>query len=805
MVATHASKGLMKKIIIRIAVLTGLCLLVFLVLPGESYAAQRCSTVPSPMNSYVDAVVYVPIYNTNGTFSRYSKDFTVKVTTIDYYGVLSPLPRGTYSSNPDDYLNLGIQNSSSPMVDGNYVDRTDERVFRVDLNNGEECYPMGGAAGRPENGSKLIFSDSDHDGNSGTSNKNPWLLDCAFFPDEGHGLIFRFELISVNDLGSQAYNITGQSYITEELPGRSANGVGYRVGEGQLGVQLSSYPSAIINGWKTDMATKASNIQNQPFSNARIVSLGEITRESTTNPYGLSTGGWVLPTRDLTGNRTWVRLQAPDPPPAGWRLVGYTKCDQDDVDAGRFTRTQVDDTTCNRAKDPRANAYNDDTAGFQPAVGNIHIWWFYEPIPPPSPNFGPWLQTRGGDILSWNKVVGQPEGALGSRPVVMTNTGPSDATNVIMAYMNGSSVGTNTGPFCSDNLYALGARQTVDSSGNRGACSIGKYEFSIITSPAGDPRTNAFVKKSGMSTTLDLVRGSNGEDADGMVDSVSTIWDNNDHLSPPPSGSNCGDPNGVSGLRYRTFRLAQLRQSNSDITRSDFSVSNPANSTQGTTAAARDSAIAYGTISCTAGVLLRTHPSNSSPLTIGDTTPPQSCAVNSGNNLYFDKGGRLTVWADVNGNNTKDVYIRTNVCTAVQGSGYQDFKNLPQMAIVATGNVYIDPDVTDLHTSIYAVGKIYTCYRSGEGVGAEDYYKQNGGNKNCDKQLRIRGSVAGRSGIVWGRKYYRNPSSLNDSAEQVIASGQFLAAPPVGWGVWNDANDSRSSIRYMEGNLSPRF
>lgn len=838
MIALLLRKYPVKGVMRRLGLLMILSLLVFIGLSEKGYAAERCSTVPVPGNPRVDAVVYVPIIDANGNFLRYSRDFTIRVTAIDPAGVLNPLPRYnvpnifardsqgnplpgygetiSYPENANFYLNLGIQNKSTPVVTYTPVGTNDRiwfhqehvstRDFRVNSSNGVECYPMGGAAGQPQNGYKLIFSDGY------PNNPNPWTLDCAFFVDRGYGLGFRFELLSVNDLGGQAYNFTSRSYDAEGTTVRSANGIGYRIGDGLLGVQLSPYPAAIVQGWKTDMATKAANMQGQPFSNARIAMIG-IPRESSSNPYGGAAQGWAVPTHDLNGARTWIRLQAPDPPPAGWRLVGYTRCDQDDVDAGRFNRTQVDDGTCNRAKDPRANPFNNDTAGFQPPSGYINIWWFYEPIPPVAQRYYPWLQTMGANIMSWGQVIGQPEGLSSSRP--LTATGPSDATNVILAYLaSNGSTSAKTGPFCSDNLYALGDRQTVNLvSGDRGSCPIGKYTFSIVNQSNGADHLYAYVRQNNSSSTLDLVKGQNGEEADGMAEGLKAMWNNNVALRNQ-TVSGCGLPNPpVTPISPRTryFRLGILKAANSDITRADYQA---AAQTQGLK---NDNTVlelsnspgtdGYGGIYCAAGAIIRTNSNNSNALSFGTTGAPQSCGVNSGNNLFFRDGGRTTFWADTyNGNSaTRDVYIKGNICTEPKSGNYQDARSIAQIGIVATGNVYIDPEVTDVAASIYAVGKVYTCYRAGEGVDADNYYKQSGGNKNCDKQLHIKGSVAGRSGIVWGRKYFKNPADPGDAAEKVTLPGEALGFPPVGWGVWTEASDDRSTVRYIEDKLQPRF
>ncbi len=228
--------------------------------------------------------------------------------------------------------------------------------------------------------------------------------------------------------------------------------------------------TSVVDGWRTDMATKTENLQGRPFSNTRINIMGEIGGSSTTNPYS-----WEVRPYTPTGAPTFIRLQAPDPPPPGWQLVGYTRCDNNDVGTGpgKFTRTQVDDGTCNKTKDPRANPYNNDTAGFNPPVGYIHIWWFYAPI---------------GNAFTLTPVAQTPEAEGGNeenpiaqyyRTYVTGSTGiPSvgiqaTATRTI-TYKRGSSPYTNLVSPISE-TRRFGPNQTP----------IPPYEDYIIASPPG--------------------------------------------------------------------------------------------------------------------------------------------------------------------------------------------------------------------------------------------------------------------------------------------------------------------------------
>ena len=70
--------------------------------------------------------------------------------------------------------------------------------------------------------------------------------------------------------------------------------------------------------------------------------------------------------------------------------------------------------------------------------------------PPPAPAYGPWLQSKRGNVLALGFIKAQQEGQLGSRPVANPD---KEAEYVIMGYLLAASSDSN---FCSTRGYNFG-------------------------------------------------------------------------------------------------------------------------------------------------------------------------------------------------------------------------------------------------------------------------------------------------------------------------------------------------------------
>jgi hypothetical protein len=104
-------------------------------------------------------------------------------------------------------------------------------------------------------------------------------------------------------------------------------------------------------------------------------------------------------------------------------------------------------------------------------------------------------------------------------------------------------------------------------------------------------------------------------------------------------------------------------------------------------------------------------------------------------------GGTVAVGNNVAMFANGDVYISGNVTYAGSGGGWSlqpgNTTNVPSFILEATGNIYIDPGVSELDGIYVAHGKIYTCSNGFAPVAAVDIYD------TCNtNQLTVNGSFS---------------------------------------------------------------
>lgn len=105
-----------------------------------------------------------------------------------------------------------------------------------------------------------------------------------------------------------------------------------------------------------------------------------------------------------------------------------------------------------------------------------------------------------------------------------------------------------------------------------------------------------------------------------------------------------------------------------------------------------------------------------------------------------------------------DAYITNNI-TFERNGGYADVSDIPRFTIVARGNIYISPDVTEIHGVLVAQpedgvtdsGRIYTCAPAG--IQADPVSVLDRGlYDSCNKGLAIYGAVSAKQ--IWFLRTY---------------------------------------------------
>ena len=301
------------------------------------------------------------------------------------------------------------------------------------------------------------------------------------------------------------------------------------------------------------------------------------------------------------------------------------------------------------------------------------------------PYFYPWLQTKGGDVVSNGKINGQISGDsyLGSRKPAQTD---KEAEFLVVAALGGG------GPFCSTYNYIL-----TNTSATKNNCSNGAG-YSILN-------------------TYSLTTGA--------------------------------DDNAVIGANKAYNELAPACKKGSNL---------PPNTI-----------IESDLVPCPKGSMYKL-PANSS---LGNITI---------------KKGQVTIVVD------GDLTITGNISYA--NPSVTDPRDLPSLAIVAKGNITIDPGVKEINALIYSAGSLNTC-------GAEA--------KLCNKQLKINGSLVAKAGFKFARTYtssgtlrQNEPTASRDAAEIITLTPQTIAFPPPGIDI-SYFSVQASSVNLDSAEYNPRF
>jgi hypothetical protein len=130
----------------------------------------------------------------------------------------------------------------------------------------------------------------------------------------------------------------------------------------------------------------------------------------------------------------------------------------------------------------------------------------------------------------------------------------------------------------------------------------------------------------------------------------------------------------------------------------------------------------------------------------------------------------------VNGN----VYITGNITRST--SGYVNKSAIPSFALIATGNIYIHPSVTELYGVFYAGtatnrGEINTCSLNGSGPSIVAA----GGAATCSQSLQVNGMLFGSQIVLRRTRSGVDPFvSPREAAETVSFQPGMLISPPPG-------------------------
>ncbi len=144
-----------------------------------------------------------------------------------------------------------------------------------------------------------------------------------------------------------------------------------------------------------------------------------------------------------------------------------------------------------------------------------------------------------------------------------------------------------------------------------------------------------------------------------------------------------------------------------------------------------------------------------------------------------------------------DVTINGNI--AISSNLYTKLENLPQLAIVASGNVKIAKDVTSVESTIYSAGYINTC----ASYNATNQYI-------CKKNLSVLGSLVAKNGFLFTRA---NSASYNcttlgcdkrEPGELISLLPLSALLPPPGLDV-RSINGSSQSTVIDSAEYQPRF
>jgi hypothetical protein len=168
------------------------------------------------------------------------------------------------------------------------------------------------------------------------------------------------------------------------------------------------------------------------------------------------------------------------------------------------------------------------------------------------------------------------------------------------------------------------------------------------------------------------------------------------------------------------------------------------------------------------------------------TTVAGGFTVGSGADLYVGQetpggpGKQLNIYVDGN------LYIKSNILYQ-----YANTYGIPKVSFLVRGNIYIAPNVTELHGVFVAQkaassgGNLNTCATS-----MSDTVR---GYNECNHPLKIVGSVAAESGIKFMRSYGNLIAAggvPNTPAETIVYSPELWLAAPIDSGFKNQAYTS---------------
>lgn len=417
----------------------------------------------------VGAGVVARIYDQNGNFVRYSRNFTFRVTAVDYAN------RGYTQAE----LDRGIM-----MPTG----RAGTAVFEVNDANGQDCVGIGGNIAR-----RWVFNAPGFGYATGGVG-----LDCLYAGRVGGrnltGISFRFDLVEVKDTTPGQYVPGMASYMPVPQNANDTNNqpsVHY-----DFGWRLTSYGT--IQGRRIDIGVTSFNDYGDPHSymaRAQYESYQNSTIEQyigLPNPPGatqvVQTWNGQYYSRNW-GVPSWAGIRS-TPSHNGWNMRGFTTCNQSrqgtpghprsttlKSDPGQpavyYTWDEVNSGFCNIDKMHRAEAGKISYDGATPNnYGGLNVneqfyynvYLVYERTPI-LVQYNPWLQTQGGNIVSLGKITGQQIGQYGGRDAASAQ---KEAEYLIISRVS-------TASFCSTNHYMLAGVST--------GCNGGKYEINPETLP----------------------------------------------------------------------------------------------------------------------------------------------------------------------------------------------------------------------------------------------------------------------------------------------------------------------------------
>jgi hypothetical protein len=121
-------------------------------------------------------------------------------------------------------------------------------------------------------------------------------------------------------------------------------------------------------------------------------------------------------------------------------------------------------------------------------------------------------------------------------------------------------------------------------------------------------------------------------------------------------------------------------------------------------------------------------------------------SIGAGNNRYISASGNTAITGIANASGKQTIFVNgdaritSNIITPVSGSF--DNKTAPVILIIASGNIYIDPGVSQVDAILVAQSDIYTCSKSGDyGQHAQGTVHETPALGGCRNKLIINGAL----------------------------------------------------------------